>query len=518
MRYNAAMRSYAVWLALILVVYLALAGLFAVLTPDWQAPDEPAHYNYIHQLTASGQFPVMEMGDYNQAYLERLTSERFPDTLPIGPLTYEDHQPPLYYLLGATVFRATRGDLTALRLLSVMLGALFVLFTAGLVRLIWPQRPELALGAAAFTAFLPMHLAMAASVNNDALAELLLAALLFFSIRYVRLAWLGPHPPHPRHHALLIGVLLGLALITKVSAYVAAPAALAAPLVAWAAQPRRQRTGQGFPWAAYGWMLAPALLLALPWYARNAVVYGNLDILARGEHDAVVVGQLRTVELAAQAGWGAVLQRFVVWTHDSFWGVFGWMGAWMDARVYTALLALTVALTIGAVSRPPAPAAGRMAVRAGLWVDGPAESRFRRWALLALVSAALGTWLIYLAYNALFVQTQARYLFPALPIISLAAAWGWQQVVQRRIVARRAALGLLLAALLAVGWGMGTQGQINRWSLLILVSAAVALGGWSILPERARRVAGGWLFALPFAALALVALYALFAVVIPQLQ
>lgn len=42
-------------------------------------------------------------------------------------------------------------------------------------------------------------------------------------------------------------------------------------------------------------MLVPALLLALPWYAVcNAVVYGNLDILARGEHDAVVVGQLRT--------------------------------------------------------------------------------------------------------------------------------------------------------------------------------------------------------------------------------
>lgn len=516
MRYNAAMRSYSFRLALIIVVYLALATLFAVLTPDWQAPDEPAHYNYIHQLAASGQFPTMEMGDYNEAYLEQLTSEQFPDTLPVGPLTYEDHQPPLYYLLGAAVFSATHGDLTALRLLSVTLGALSVLCAAAIMRLILPLRPELALGAAAFTAFLPMHLAMAASVNNDALAELLLAALLFFSIRYVRFAWLGPRPPR-QADALLIGVLLGLALITKVTAYVAAPAALAAPVAAWAAQPRARRSAQRFPWAACAAIVLPAALLALPWYARNAAVYGNLDILARHEHDAVVIGQLRTAEMAATEGWGAVLQRFVVWTHDSFWGVFGWMGAWLDGRIYTALLALALALTVGALSRDTV-VSGKVGTWWRVWVDDPAESRFRHWALLALASAALGTLAIYLTYNALFVQPQGRYLFPALPAISLAAAWGWWQVAQRRDVARRAALGLLVAAAAAAGWGVLVQGRLNPWSVLILAGAALALIGWSGLPERLRRGAGGWVFALPFVALVSVALYALFGVIIPQLQ
>ena len=34
----------------ILVCYFVLGGLFAVLIPPWQVPDEPAHYNYVRQL------------------------------------------------------------------------------------------------------------------------------------------------------------------------------------------------------------------------------------------------------------------------------------------------------------------------------------------------------------------------------------------------------------------------------------------------------------------------------------
>ena len=36
---------------LTLLVYLALSAAFALMTPDWQAPDEPAQYNYIRQIS-----------------------------------------------------------------------------------------------------------------------------------------------------------------------------------------------------------------------------------------------------------------------------------------------------------------------------------------------------------------------------------------------------------------------------------------------------------------------------------
>ena len=220
------------WLALIVVTYVAIASLYAVRVPAWQAPDEPAHYNYVHELASTGQFPVLRMGDYDEAYLEQLKSKGFPPSLPIHPVRYEAHQPPLYYLLASAVFRLTQGQLLFLRLFSVALGAIFVVLTYEIVRQIYPQRAALRLAAAAFVAFLPMHVAMAASVNNDALAEVLLAGILLLSIRYVKRWLLGPGQPGWLQ-ALALGLLLGLALVTKVSAYVAIPVVLAALFIAW---------------------------------------------------------------------------------------------------------------------------------------------------------------------------------------------------------------------------------------------------------------------------------------------
>ena len=43
-------------LSIILVVYVILGALYAENTPKWQAPDEPAHFNYIRAIgeTADG--------------------------------------------------------------------------------------------------------------------------------------------------------------------------------------------------------------------------------------------------------------------------------------------------------------------------------------------------------------------------------------------------------------------------------------------------------------------------------
>jgi hypothetical protein len=550
-----AMHTRHLLLALILLVYLVLAALYAINVPAWQAPDEPAHFNYIHELATTGQIPVLRMGDYDEAYILELTSRRFPPELSIAPLRYEAHQPPLYYLLGAGVFRLSGGDLLPLRLLSATLGALFIVLIYAIVRLIFPGRPALALGAAAFTAFLPMHVAQAASVNNDALAEVLLAAILLLSIRYVKLATLGPRRPAGRD-ALAIGLLLGLALVTKVSAYVAIPIALAAPLIAW--HESRQLSPinhsplsnspihqSSFPVLHFALILLPALLLALPWYLRNAQLYGNLDILGRSWHDAVVVGQLTTGELLAQAGLIAVLERFLVWSHSSFWGVFGWMGVWMDARIYTAALAFGVAVAVGCVwagrntttneeqrmmeateaagfstpitdHRPPILGAGEP--------QSPVtdhRSRFRRWALALLGLSALGTLGIYLLYNLQFVQPQGRYLFPALPAVSLAVAVGWWSVARWPGAARWAATALVASAGLVVLWGV-TQEGINRWSLLIFGGGGALLLAWSLALTRLVGAAQGrttrLVYGLPFAAMAGLSLLALQAFVLPQLR
>ena len=506
------------WLALIVALYLLLASLYAVQTPPWQAPDEPAHYNYIHELATTGQFPVLRAGDYDQAYLDLLRSEGFPENLSIAPVRYEAHQPPLFYLLASPIFRWTSGSLAAARLVSVALGGLLVVLVYLLGALIFPGRRALALAAAAFTAFLPMHLAMSASVNNDTLAEVLLAAILLLSLRYVKSIIVDARLPGAGS-ALLLGLLLGLALITKVSAYVAVPIVFAALLIAWIEGRRREPTFHVSRLTFHALLIAaPALLIALPWYARNVTLYGNFDFLARRWHDTVVVGQLRTAELLAQAGIGATLERFAVWSHDSFWGVFGWMGVWMDSRIYTLLLAFALAVLTGCIALFVRKA--RTNVNPQAPSPRPHAPRFRRWALGLLALSALLTLGIYVSYNLIFVQPQGRYLFPALPAISIAVALGWREAL-RPATARVAGIVLLVAGALAVlaGW---LRAGVNKWSVAIFGGAGVLMLAAGLtagkLPEPWRARLAQVAFILPFALLPLLDILALYWFILPQLR
>ena len=49
--YDLFMRKHAI-LILIVLIYLGIGALYVINTPAWQAPDEPAHYNYVRQLAA----------------------------------------------------------------------------------------------------------------------------------------------------------------------------------------------------------------------------------------------------------------------------------------------------------------------------------------------------------------------------------------------------------------------------------------------------------------------------------
>ena len=343
-------------LILILAGYFVLGALFAANTPAWQAPDEPAHYNYIAYLAENGNFPVLHFGDYPHAYLEQIKAAKFPPEMPVTPIRYESHQPPLYYVLAAPIYGLASGSLTALRLLSVLLGAGIVALAYGVARRVLPGRPDVALGAAAFVAFLPQHLATVSQVGNDVLAELLLAAVLFVLVGMAArpaqralpmpaggmISAQSPLPPawvpgqplvSERMTPLVLGVLLGLILITKTTAYVAAPLALGVLVWRWLedrASVRRVLL-EGLS------VLLPAALIAVPWYARNITIYGWPDFLGLIRHDQIVTGQMRTVQYIAENGWNADRARAVEWTFKSFAGVFGWMGVWLDSRAYYVL-------------------------------------------------------------------------------------------------------------------------------------------------------------------------------------
>ena len=616
-------------LALILGLYLMLGILFAANTPPWQAPDEPAHYNYVRYLAEQGTFPVLHMGDYPHAYLEEIKSRRFPPDLSIDPIRYEFHQPPLYYALAAPIYGLTGGDPFSLRLFSVALGAGIVILAYAIARRAFPARPALALGTAAFVAFLPQHLATVAQIGNDVLAELLYAAVLFVlvgrlmqptdtsrhnttsrinsilmlgfllglmvsqigydvlagllsaAVLFMLAGWFMQHLAKSRHNiegrtcnilelglglgpplglavsqianpmlaklllaamlfllagwlmqridisrhnveirvgnSLGLGILLGLIMITKTTAYVALP--LAAGVLIW--RWWREKAGVRHILIEGLAVAVPAALIALPWYARDIAVYGWPDFLGLTRHDQIVVGQLRAADFVAQQGWRAYWLRAARDTFRSFWGQFGWMGVVLDTRVYFVLLLLSGTALGGLMLR---------ALRRGRRRVPPT--------LILLGSSVLLTLLVYVWYNTHFLQHQGRYLFTALIPIAIFFCLGWEGAL-------RPGAGRVLAAIL-VGFGCGlaalgilTGNGLPKWPLALTAAFAAGLLILDLGLRRAERGAEGSIpandaapgsarttpesklrllaFALPFVTLPLLDLYALFGGIVPQL-
>jgi 4-amino-4-deoxy-L-arabinose transferase-like glycosyltransferase len=399
-------------LLLILIGYLLVGGLFAAQVPDWQAPDEPAHYNYIRQL-ANGSLPIMTSGDYNQAYLEEITGARFAPDYSVEAIEYEDWQPPLYYLLLTPVFSISNGSLLPLRLVSLLLGAGVIFLAYLIARLLFPQAEWIAWSTAVFVAFIPQHVAMLASVNNDSLSELIIALLLYLTLRWVTrdgIRKLGDD----RRWLIGLGVVLGLGFLTKATVYLMAP--VLAVVLLWQYWGTWQRLFQ-----AGVLLFTPAFLLGAIWWVRNVMVYGGLDVLGIAAHDAVVVGQPRTIEWISKYGLDGTVQRFLQTTFNSFWGQFGWMAVPMRIEVYWLLLGLSGTAVLG------------LFLYRFTTTQLPVQFRSRL-PVLILWLVFLLTIAIHVGYNLTFVQHQGRYLFPALIPISLGFSLGlgtWLLLVER---------------------------------------------------------------------------------------
>ncbi len=419
------------FLLLILLVYFILGAFYAVRTPPWQTPDEPAHYNVVRQM-ANGRFPLIEPGDYDQEFIAQVVFSRpaFPPEISLEAMSYEDWQPPLYYLLQTPLFLAANGSLTAMRLLSLVIGAGVVTLAYVLAWQLFPGQRWLALTTAVFVAFLPQHLAIMASANNDALAELIIAAVLVVLVRWIqnegRLKIEDQRLKSDASQSsiinlqsftgkglLYLGFLLGLGFVTKGTVY---PLALLTALtVLW------RFWGQWRSFVLAGFLVAiPAFALGLLWWVRNVIVYGGLDVLGKAAHDSVVVGQPRTAEWIADMGLTAVVQAFVTTTFNSFWGQFGWMTHPMDGRFYPILWLLTLVWVVGLV------------VALATWWN---RAQPPLAAILVLLGAFLLTLAVHVVYNFTFVQHQGRYLFPALLPIGVGVAVGlgvWERPFIRR--------------------------------------------------------------------------------------
>jgi len=71
------MNSTRLILTVILLCQFALGILYATRTPPWQAPDEPAHFNYVRALVETGAFPILQLGDYDKRIWKKSKPRNF---------------------------------------------------------------------------------------------------------------------------------------------------------------------------------------------------------------------------------------------------------------------------------------------------------------------------------------------------------------------------------------------------------------------------------------------------------
>ena len=453
------------------------------------------------------------------------------------------------FFTGTMMTQDTYWGLSGEALFSILIGAGTILLLYLCLELVFPTKTLIVVGAAAFAALLPMHVAMSAAVNNDGLAELLvmasmLVALVWMRARFYGSPGAGSRPGSDRRERRMmvtLGLLLGLGMLTKVYTYAMAPILLSTVVIVVWLRPRAQpgRGGgraEGASWLTFWaggrlalWALIPALALGSLWWIRNSVVYGEWDMLGLAQHGRVVVGQPLTVDWIAINGWVAYGERAFSFTFRSFWGVFGWMGVFMDQRIYTAFLVFTGIIFLGVLWAVVRLISGRPDADMDL---------FQLWVLGLFGVTLLAVSAAYLWYNVDFVQHQGRYFFWGLLPISTIVALGWREVMQPLQGIITALLGLVLAACTALaGYVTGTPGKwtvftIGVMALVLLFQPLLLIGTSQAMMKRlpatvqdwlarpgavaAARWARAGLWALPFVALFVLDLTIPNAVIVPQ--
>ena len=415
-------------LYLIIIAYALLAALYAVYTPKWQAPDEPAHFNYVRAIGETGRLPVLQKGDYDQDYLEQIKAAKFPASMSVDAIRYESYQPPLYYLAATPIYIAARAggidtQVLALRLFGVALGAILLLVAYAIVREIFPDDALLALATVGAIATVPMFIAVSASVSNDIAAVLVLALILWLAIRRVKSLISN------LQFVILGGILFGAALLTKTTAYLPGALMLVASgewRVTWKHNLQSLIS-----------LFALSALLSAPMFVRNMLTYGITDPLGLARHNSVVVGQPTTAEMIAKYGLSHILFDYLAVTFKSFWAQFGWMGVLVNDRIYVLLMALSGVAALGFALYVLRNLRRRDLLTAAQW-----------WSMGLLAATLVAAIVGYIGYNFEFFQLQGRYLFPGIIPIALFGVIGLRELLAREY--HRVVFALLYVALLAL--------------------------------------------------------------------
>ena len=512
----------------------ALAAVWSVVAPLGEAPDEPAHLALVLHLAEGRPYPAYD-GLANQAAIIRLcrtyaaatracpregepvtpTSmrrhprEEAPDkasrpawddeggATSVGQRNQMPQHPPLYYQAMASVLRVERwlggGPMSADRELA-LLRLVNAALIAPLPLLAWWAARRFRLGevaavtAAVATFAIPMLTHIGSTLNNDNLLTLLAAtgtALLAGVLRGDR----------SLRTALAIGVVTGLALLTKAFGIVLVPTIVVAYLLGSRERSRPDVGGEGGDVVVVGWGERVRSVLAPVAAAGGAVLvvagWWYVGVRARTGRFAPTIESDRLTSALAPPGFAPDAGRFAAEfarnVDNRFWGSFGWYTIRFPTWLATCCtLVVVAAVVVALVPRR----------------DPSGSTRWQRVALLVPFVLLGGlvlsrAWRLY-ATTSSFPFMQGRYLFAGLVGLLVLVALGLARVAGRWApVGAAVAAGLLQAEALRrclQGWwggpALGPRGQVRAmvaWSawpgeaLALLGLVTAGLGAWFVV-------------------------------------
>jgi 4-amino-4-deoxy-L-arabinose transferase-like glycosyltransferase len=438
-----------------LVIFLIAfvnAGSWALITPAFNTPDEPDHFAYAQYLAETGHQPAQSgtLAPFSTDEVEALNGVRTYSQVSIGdarpPWTKGDERAwkqfeagaphrrddgggptgsaaphsPLYYALLVPAYdlvgsSSPFSQLTLMRFVSGLLGAIVAVCAFAIVRELLPRQRFAAVGAGLLVAFQPMFTFMAGGVNNDNGVNAAAALSLYLVIRGLRrgLTWrLG----------LALGAVMAITPLMKGTGYEIYPiVALGVLGMLWRRHAPRDLREWAIVVAAFA-AVRVAWAAVGPLFHHGGVTTGTA-ISASNSVSAALHSPKRYLEYL----WQVFLPRlsfmpdmwvqrwpfYDIYLHNG-WGAFGWYAIVFPSWVYAvivATMAIVGILGLATLVRE------RVIVRRLSWeliviVLTPV-------CVLAAVEAA------YFTPVARAVPAeQGRYLFPAVAALAVMAAGG----------------------------------------------------------------------------------------------
>ena len=212
--------------------------------PVFHGYDGPDHLAYVRYIVERGALPLATD----------------------GPAMYH---PPLFYLLSAGIWNLAGGPSTALHVLPFLSGLVQVAIAFGLAKLLFPAQRALAATAVLVAGLLPVNVVLASHFSNEPFHSALSACVILLTARLLISDTVSIR------QCLVLGVVLGLTLLTKVTGLLLLPLVLgflAAKVWLTETTSLRNTTTRSIA------LVIPLCLLAGGYYLRNWLQFGQAAI------------------------------------------------------------------------------------------------------------------------------------------------------------------------------------------------------------------------------------------------